>query len=82
MDDETLESLSKTLIEQGGRLLQAAAEGTAFEIAGGRYADDENFDVYLKAHDGDYLRTGRIGRGRQSHESPALSCGLAVQPDE
>jgi DNA polymerase-1 len=81
VDDETLESLGKTLIDQGGRLLQAAAEGTAFEIAGGRYADDENFDVYLKAHDGDYFKTGRVSRGRQYHESPALTCALAVQPD-
>jgi hypothetical protein len=81
VDDETLESLGKTLIEQNGRLLQAAAEGTAFEIAGGRYADNENFDVYLKAHDGDYFKIGRISRGRNSHESPALTCGFAVQPD-
>src|SRR5262249_7972024 len=56
VDDETLESLGKTLIEQGGRLMQAGAEGTPFEIAGGRYAEVENFDVYLKAHDGDPLR--------------------------
>jgi len=81
VDDETLESLGKTLIEQDGRLLQAGAEGTPFEIAGGRYADDENFDVYLKSHDGDPLRIGRVGRGRSFHDSPALTCALAVQPD-
>src|SRR5262249_36321748 len=81
VDDETLESLGKTLIEQGGRLMQAGAEGTPFEIAGGRYAEVENFDVYLKAHDGDPLRVGRVGRGRSSHDSPALTCALAVQPD-
>ena len=80
VDDETLESLSKTLCEQRGRLMQVAAEGTAFEIVGGRYSDKENFDIYLKAHDGDPVRTGRISRGYLGHDNPCLTCGLAVQP--
>src|SRR5204863_10123102 len=81
VDDETLENLARTLIEQGGRLLQAGAEGTAFEIAGGRYAESENFDVYLKGHDGDPLRVGRVARGYSAHDNPCLTCALAVQPD-
>src|SRR5262249_52773225 len=67
--------------EQGGRMLQAGPEGTAFEIAKGRYSETANFDVYLKGHAGDPLRTSRIGRGDESEDRPALSLALTVQPD-
>jgi hypothetical protein len=80
-DDETPESLARLLALHGGRMLQAGAEGTAFEIAKGRYSECANFDVYLKGHAGDPLRTGRIGRAREAVERPALSVALAVQPD-
>lgn len=82
-DDETPESLGKLLAAQGGRMLQASAEGTAIEIVKGRYSDKgrPNFDVYLKGHAGDPLRVGRVSRGRDSVDRPALSVALAVQPD-
>jgi hypothetical protein len=80
-DDVTPEKLSNLLERQGGRILQASAEGTAFEIAKGRYSETANFDVYLKAHAGDQLRTGRMSRDAEFVEQPALSCALAVQPD-
>ena len=80
-DDETPENLAKLLARQGGRMLQASAEGTAFEIAKGRYSETANFDVYLKGHAGDELRVGRVGRESDSVSLPALSCALAVQPD-
>jgi hypothetical protein len=82
-DDETPESLGKLVAEQGGRMLQASPEGTAFEIAKGRYSDQgrANFDVYLKGHAGDPLRVGRVSRGRDVVDDPALSVALAVQPD-
>src|SRR5262249_23772950 len=38
-DDATPEYLGKLLARQGGRMLQTAAEGTALEIAKGRYSD-------------------------------------------
>jgi hypothetical protein len=81
VDDATVEAVAKTLVEQGGRLMQAAAEGTLFEIAGGRYANDENFDVYLKGHERDPLRVGRIGRQRLEHDSPTLTSAVLVQPN-
>jgi hypothetical protein len=82
-DDETPESLAKLLAEQGGRMLQASDEGTAFEIAKGRYSDQgrPNFEVYLKGHSGDSLRVGRVGRDGATVDRPALSMALAVQPD-
>jgi hypothetical protein len=80
-DDCTAEALGKLLAGQGGRVLQAAAEGTAFEIAKGRYSETANFDVYLKGHAGDPLRTNRVSRDKDSMDRPALSVALAVQPD-
>jgi replicative DNA helicase len=80
-DDETPESLGRLIALQGGRMLQASAEGTAFEIVKGRYSEAANFDVYLKGHSGDPLRVGRVGRERDVVDQPALSVALAVQPD-
>jgi hypothetical protein len=80
-DDTTPENLAKLLARQGGRMLQASAEGTAFEIAKGRYSETANFDVHLKGHAGDALRVGRISRDTDTVDRPALSVALAVQPD-
>lgn len=80
-DDETPESLSKLLADQGGRMLVTAAEGTVLEIVKGRYSESPVFDVFLKGHAGDPLRCGRVSRGREIVDRPALSVGLSVQPD-
>jgi DNA primase catalytic core len=80
-DDVTPEKLVNLLARQGGRILQASAEGTAFEIAKGRYSETANFDVYLKGHAGDPLRSDRISRDSDHTDQPALSVALAVQPD-
>ena len=80
-DDVTPEKLAQLLHRQGGRMFQAAPEGTAFEICKGRYSETANFDVYLKGHAGDPLRTGRVSRDREALDAPALSVALAVQPD-
>jgi hypothetical protein len=61
-DDVTPEKLTQLIVRQGGRMLLASAEGTVFEIAKGRYSEGANFDVFLKGHAGDPLRTGRVGR--------------------
>jgi hypothetical protein len=62
-------------------MLLASAEGTIFEIAKRRYSKTANFDVFLKGHAGDPLRTDRMNRESESLNYPALSCALAVQPD-
>jgi hypothetical protein len=80
-DDETPESVAKLLALHDGRMLQASPEGTPFEIIKGRYSERPNFDVFLKAHSGDTLRTGRVMRGREYVENPALTLALTVQPD-
>jgi hypothetical protein len=80
-DDITPEELARLLARQGGRMLQASPEGTAFEIAKGRYSETANFDVYLKGHAGDPLCVNRVSREVNFVDSPALSLALAVQPD-
>jgi hypothetical protein len=80
-DDATVECLGQLLIQQGGRMLQAGPEGTAFEIAKGRYSDTANFDVYLRGHAGDPLNTDRTGRGHGEIDAVHLSMAIAVQPD-
>jgi hypothetical protein len=83
VDDITAEALAKVIAEQGGRMLQASAEGAPMEIAKGRYSEGgkSNFEVYLKGHAGDDLRVNRTGRAPDIVENPALSVALAVQPD-
>jgi hypothetical protein len=80
-DDATPEALTKLLDEQNGRMFQVGAEGTVFDIVKGRYSDMPNFDVYLKAHAGDTMRTNRVGRSKEFIDDPALSCAIATQPD-
>jgi hypothetical protein len=80
-DDVTPEKIGQLLVKQGGKILQAGPEGTAFEIAKGRYSEQANFDVYLKGHAGDPWRSGRVSRDREAVNDPALSVALAVQPD-
>lgn len=79
-DDATPEKLVQMMAQQGGRIFQASAEGTAFEICKGRYSETANIEVYLKAHAGDYLRTSRISRTDDIVPNPALTCVIAVQP--
>jgi hypothetical protein len=80
-DDETPENLTRLLAKQGGRMFMAGPEGTAFEIAKGKYSESPNFDVFLKGHAGDDLHNGRVSRERDDVDDPALSIALAVQPD-
>jgi hypothetical protein len=82
-DDATPEALGSLMAEQGGRILVASPEGTPFEIAKGRYSEKgkASFEVYLKGHAGDDLRVHRKGRPEETVEQPALSAGLAVQPN-
>lgn len=82
VDDVTPERLAMMLAEQGGRLALLSAEGGLFELAGGRYSDGvPNLDVFLKAHPGDDLRVDRVARGPVHVRKPALTLGLAVQPE-
>lgn len=80
-DDTTPEKLATLLSEQGGRMAVMSPEGDIFEIMAGRYSGAPNFAVYLKGHAGDTLRVDRVGRPSEYVKAPALTLGLAVQPD-
>ncbi len=82
-DDATAEALERLLAENGGRIAVITAEGDLFDVMQGRYSSSGvlNLGVYLRAHAGDPIRTDRIGRGATEVERPALTLGVAVQPD-
>ena len=80
-DDCTPEKLSTLLAEQGGRMAVLTAEGDVFDLMAGRYGNGANFGVFLRGHAGDNLRVDRVGRPPEFVEEPALTLGLAVQPD-
>jgi replicative DNA helicase len=84
-DDTSAERLATLMQEQGGRMAVMSPEGDAFELMAGRYSNSNNgapnFAVYLKGHAGDTLRVDRVKRPPEYVQKPALTLGLAVQPD-
>lgn len=82
VDDISPEQLAVLLSENNGRIALMSAEGGVFDIMAGRYSNGvANLDVYLKGHSGDAIRVDRIGRAHVSVDQPALTIGLAVQPE-
>lgn len=83
VDDCTSEKLAGLLRDHGGRIAVMSAEGDVFDLMAGRYSakTTSNFGVYLKGHAGDPLRVDRVGRPPEFVQQPALTVGLAVQPD-
>lgn len=81
-DDVTPERLATLLKEQDSHMGVLSAECGIFELMAGRYSDGAaNLDVYLKGHAGDTLRVDRVGRPPEYVSHPALTIGLAVQPE-
>jgi replicative DNA helicase len=83
-DDTTPERLEILLAENGDRMGVLSAEGGVFDIMAGRYAGkgrSGNFEIFLKGHAGDDLRVDRVGRAPVFIRQPALTLGLAVQPE-
>jgi replicative DNA helicase len=81
-DDATPEALASLLAIHGGRMGLFSDEGGVFSMMAGRYSSSgPNLDVYLKGHSGSPLRVDRKGRDPEVVNNPALSMGLAIQPD-
>ncbi|MFJ3101800.1 YfjI family protein [Streptomyces sp. NPDC086835] len=80
-DDVTPENLATLLTEQEGRISVLSPEGGIFDIIAGRYSGAPNMEVFLKGHAGDMVRVNRQGRDAQHIERPAVTMGLAVQPE-
>ena len=82
LDDVTSESLQMVMHQQGGRIAIMSDEGGPFELMGGRYSQGiPNIDIYLKAHNGGQITTDRVGRQGGTVNEPALTIGLAIQPE-
>ncbi|MFJ9855866.1 YfjI family protein, partial [Streptomyces sp. NPDC101150] len=80
-DDVTPENLATLLTEQDGRISVLSPEGGIFDIIAGRYSGAPNMEIFLKGHAGDMVRVNRQGRDAQHIERPAVTMGLAVQPE-
>lgn len=82
-DDATPEALV-SLLALYERMAILSPEGGVFDMMAGRYSQSgvgPPLDGYLKGHAGDPIRVDRKGRGSEYVERPALTVGLAVQPD-
>lgn len=80
-DDITPEAAKSLLAEQNGRLAILSAEGGIFATIAGRYSGVPDLDVFLKGHAGDMLRVVRKSAPAEYVAAPALTLGLAVQPE-
>jgi hypothetical protein len=81
VDDATPEALAG-LLATYGRIAMLSPEGDVFDQMAGRYNQGgPNLGVYLKGHAGDLLKVDRRGRPPEYVERPALTIGLAVQPE-
>ncbi|CAM5547650.1 hypothetical protein SCALM49S_09416 [Streptomyces californicus] len=80
-DDVTPESLATLVADQEGRMSVMSAEGEIFDIIAGRYSGTPNMGIFLKGHAGDMVRVNRQGRDAQHVEAPAITMGLAIQPE-
>jgi hypothetical protein len=84
VDDATPEKLAAMMAEHGGRMAVLSAAGGLFEVMAGRFSRDgktPHLDLFLKAHSGDDLPIDRLSRPGNLLEAPALTLGLAVQPE-
>ncbi|RST04585.1 DUF3987 domain-containing protein [Streptomyces sp. WAC07149] len=80
-DDVTPENVGTLLDQQGGRISCLSAEGELFDIIAGRYTGKPNMGMFLKGHAGDMIRVNRQGREAQHIDAPAVTVGLAIQPE-
>jgi len=82
VDDITPEALGQVMADNKERMSILSAEGGIFKIISGLYSNGlSNLDLFLKGHAGDYWSNNRIGREAKMMEHPALTLGLAVQPN-
>lgn len=80
VDDTTPERLATLMVQQGGSITVASAEGGVFGALKGRYSGGSSLEIYLKGHAGDPITVDRITRTADQIERPHLSMILTVQP--
>jgi len=81
IENTTPEKLANLLLVNQERMAVISDEGGTFEVLSGLYSNGKsNVNTYLKAHSGTPVRVDRQ-LGSVILDKPALSFGLAVQPD-
>lgn len=79
--DVTPERLQELLVEQKERLTLMSDEAGIFLVLGGMYSGGQaNLDIFLQAYSGSSVMVDRKSR-KAYLEKPALTFGLAIQPD-
>jgi hypothetical protein len=82
VQDVTPEKLPVLMAEQGERMALLSDEGGIFDMLAGRYSKGvPNLDLFLQAHSGTPVRIDRGSRPPVMLHNPALTVGLAPQPD-
>ncbi len=80
--DVTTEKLGTLMSLNDERMAVMSDEGGIFETMGGRYSGGvPNIDLYLQGHAGGAVKVDRGSRPSINLFAPALTMGLAVQPD-
>ena len=79
-DNITPESLQRDLYENEGVFSIISTEGGLFDNIGGKYSGKADYDILLKAFNGERARLSRIGRGKQDLPNPYLTIMISCQP--
>ena len=80
VDDITTEALVKVMKENNEHISIVTAEGGIFGMLAGRYSNQPNMDIFLKAYSGEKYTSDRIGRKGEELDTPLLTLLVMVQP--
>jgi hypothetical protein len=81
VEDITAEALAMRMSKSDEQAGLFSAEGGAFSLMAGRYSDGaSNFELYLKAHNGDHHLVDRVKREAITLARPLLTIAMTVQP--
>lgn len=80
VDDVTTEALVKIMKENEERISIVTAEGGIFGMLAGRYNNQPNIDIVLKAYSGEPYSSDRIGRKGEGLNNPLLTLLIMTQP--
>ncbi|MBB4931415.1 hypothetical protein F4561_002235 [Lipingzhangella halophila] len=79
--DSTMEYLTKTMAEQGGRIAVLGSEATLWKHAAGMYSTGQaNIGPLLEGYTGEPYDAGRVSRGALHMPHTAVTLGLIIQP--
>lgn len=80
VDDITSEAMVKVMKENNERISIMTAEGGIFGMLAGRYSNQPNMDIFLKAYSGERYSTERMTRKGEDLDHPLLTLLVMVQP--